>query len=284
MDESKGARPHAHFTLGERLVERRPSEDWDLVTGDGPVLAVALHDGHAIRDSLRPFLAFDDAQLRRDEDPLTGLLTRVGDTRVRVRRSRFEVDLNRPRDKALSTDPADTWGLRIWQGPLPQHEIERSLAIYDRFYAMIHELVERLLARWGCVLLLDIHSYNHRRDGADAAPAPQSGNPDIELGVTTLERRRWGAMLERFAGALRLAPVAGRAPDVRENVRYPTGGYFPESLYAKYGEPLCVISPEYKKIYMDEWTAQADIAVVEDFRTGLERAVRTVRPEFLSCR
>lgn len=284
MDEPKAAGSHSHFTLAERLVERRPGEDWDLVAGDGPVVAVALHDGHAMRGSLRPHLAFDDAQLRRDEDPLTGLLTSVGDVRVRVRRSRFEVDLNRPRDKALSTDPADTWGLRIWHGPLPRHEIERSLAIYDRFYAMIHELVERLLARWGCVLLLDIHSYNHRRDGRDAAPAPQSGNPDIELGVTTLERGRWGAMLKRFVEALRATPVAGRVPDVRENVRYPTGGHFPESLYAKYGERLCVISPEYKKIYMDEWTAQADIAAIEDFRTGLELAVGTVRPEFLSCR
>ncbi|WP_149193176.1 N-formylglutamate amidohydrolase [Luteimonas suaedae] len=284
MHGPQDARSHSHFTLGEHLVERHPSEDWDLVTGDGPVLAVALHDGHAMRDSLRPYLAFDDAALRRDEDPLTGLLTSVGDVRIRVRRSRFEVDLNRPRDKALSTDPADTWGLRIWQGPLPPDEIERSLAIHDRFYAMIHELLERLLARWGCLLLLDIHSYNHRRDGANAAPAPPSENPDIDLGVTTLDRDRWGNALAHFTDALRATPVGGRAPDVRENVRYPTGGHFPESLYAEYGERLCVITPEYKKIYMDEWTAQADIAVVEDLRTGLEQAVRAVRAEFLSCR
>ncbi|NZA27081.1 N-formylglutamate amidohydrolase [Luteimonas sp. SJ-92] len=274
----------SHFAFAPRLTQLAPSPHWDLVLGDGPVLAVALHDGHAMRGSLRPHLAFDDAQLRRDEDPLTGLFTDVGDSRLCVRTSRFEVDLNRPRDKSLSTDPDDTWGLRIWRGPLPREELERSLAIHDAFYAMVHALLERLLARWGCVLLLDIHSYNHRRDGAGAPPAPQQGNPDIELGVTTADRARWGGVIARLGETLRGSPVGGRVPDVRENVRYPTGGHFAESLYAHFGERLCVISPEFKKIYMDEWTGRADLAVVDDLRAGWRRAVAAVRPEFLACR
>ncbi|MDH5823736.1 N-formylglutamate amidohydrolase [Luteimonas sp. RD2P54] len=283
MDDVHDA-ARGHFTLSPRLTEIDPSPHWDLVLGEGPILAVALHDGHAMRESLRPHLAFDDAQLRRDEDPLTGLFTDVGDSRLCVRTSRFEVDLNRPREKALSADPEDTWGLRIWRGPLPREELERSLAIYDAFYATVHALVEQLLARWGCALLLDIHSYNHRRDGADLPPAPQEGNPDIELGVTTADHARWGAVLARLGDVLRASPVAGRPPDVRENVRYPTGGHFPESLYARFGERLCVISPEFKKIYMDEWTGQADLSVLDDLRAGWRRAVAEVRPEFLACR
>src|SRR5690606_12140320 len=69
--------------------------------------------------------------------------------------------------------------------------------------------------------------------------------------------------------------------DVRENVRYPTGGHFPEWVYATWGDRVCTISPEYKKIHMDEWTGQVDIDALEDFRDGLESAVDGVRGDFL---
>ncbi len=266
------------------LALERPTDDWDLILGDGPVVATAIHDGHEMRESLLPYLAISEDGRRREEDPMTGLLAAVGDVRVQVRASRFQVDLNRPRDKAISTDPADTWGLRVWRGDLPWTEVEQSLAEHDRFYHMIRTLLDDMIASWGCVLLLDIHSYNHRRDGADADPAPQRDNPDIELGVTTLEDGRWGGVAKRFAQALRDTAVEGRAPDVRANVRFPTGGFFPEWVYATWGDKVCTISPEYKKIYMDEWTAQADIPVIEDFRAGLQNAVDAVRAEFMSCR
>lgn len=263
---------------------RRPDAcaraEWDLILGDGPVIATAIHDGHEVRPSLQPWLAISEDERRREEDPLTGLLTVVGDVRIQTHASRFEVDFNRPREKAMSTDPADTWGLQVWRDGLAESERERSLAAHDRFYAMMRELIDSQLARWGSLLLIDIHSYNHRRDGVDAAPAPQRDNPDIELGVTTLDPRRWGKVASRFADTLRATPIAGRNPDVRENVRFPTGGYFPQWVYATWGERVCTISPEYKKIYMDEWTAQADIAVIEDLRLGLRDAVDAIRGEF----
>lgn len=257
------------------------NEDWDMVAGDGPVIATAIHDGHAIRDSLQPYLAIGEEVRRREEDPMTGFLTEVGDVRIRVRTSRFEADLNRPREKAVAREPADVWGLELWRGPLPQAEIDLSLAYYDRFYAMIAELIDRQVARWGCAFLVDIHSYNHRRDGADAAPAPQSENPDIELGVTTLDPERWGHVARRFGDVLRATPVAGRLPDVRENVRFPTGGHFPEWVYATWGDKVCTISPEFKKTWMDEWTTEVDLPVIEDLRSGLRKAVDAVRPEFM---
>ncbi|MDQ3617411.1 MAG: N-formylglutamate amidohydrolase [Pseudomonadota bacterium] len=256
-------------------------DEWEITLGDGPVIATAIHDGHYMRDSLQPWLAIDEEQRRREEDPLTGVLTTVGDTQVRVRASRFQVDLNRPRDKAISADPADTWGLQVWHSEPSTVELERSLADHDRFYATIRTLMDATIERYGRVLVLDVHSYNHRRDGPEAAPAHPVENPEIDLGITTLDPDRYGDVVARFTRALRDSPVAGRAPDVRANVRYEGGGHFPEWLYATYGEQVCAISLEYKKIYMDEWTAQADIAVVEDFRAGLRNAVDAVRADFL---
>ncbi len=278
------ASPAPFFSVAERLVLDAPDDDWDLVLGDGPIVATAIHDGHAMRPSLARHLAVDEPGRRREEDPLTGALVEVGDVRLRVRASRFQIDLNRPRDLALSTDPADTWGLKVWKGPLPPGELATSLEAHDRFYAMMTELMERLIARWGCVLLLDIHSYNHRRDGAAAAPAPAGDNPDIDVGATTLDRSRWGHAVERLVEVLREHPAAGRTLDVRENVRYDGGGHFPEWLHATYGDKVCAVSLEYKKFYMDEWTARADIAVLEDLRRGLAAAVDAVRGEFHACR
>lgn len=252
--------------------------NWDICLGDGPVIATAIHDGHAVRDSLKCWLASSDEDRRREEDPLTSVLTSVGDVRIRVRSSRFEVDLNRPRDKAISADPADTWGMQIWKDGLPREEIARSLETWDAWYRMIRRLLDDIIARWGCALLIDLHSYNHRRDGSHAAPAGQVGNPDIELGFTTLDPDRWGDVAQEFAATLRRHSAAGRDLDVRANVRFPTGGYFPEWVYAEYGDRVCTISPEYKKIFMDEWTGLVDINALEQLRDGLEAAVAAVRP------
>src|SRR5690606_3738872 len=121
------------FTAQEMLVPTASARDWNISVADGPVVATAIHDGHAIRPSLRPFLALSAEQRLREEDPLTGLLTTVGDVRIRVPASRFEIDLNRPRESAVYARPEDCWGLEAWHGELPGAEIERSLALWDRF-------------------------------------------------------------------------------------------------------------------------------------------------------
>ncbi len=274
--------PAAGAFFAERSVLAPIDDDcrWDLLVGDGPVVATAIHDGHALRDSLLPHAALDRAGRLREEDPMTGLLAEVGDVRLRARHSRFEVDLNRPRDGAVYVRPEDAWGLQVWREPLPDHEHAASLGHYDRFYAMVRELFDRLLARHGALLLIDLHSYNHRRDGPGAEPADAGGNPDIELGLTTLDHGRWGDVACRFAEVLAAHPVAGRLPDVRANVRFPTGGHFPEWVYATWGDRICTISPEYKKIFMDEWTGLVDAAALHDLRAGLAAAVDAVRPAF----
>ena len=256
------------------------AREWNIAVADGPVVATAIHDGHRIRPSLRPFLALSARERMREEDPLTGVLAAVGDVRIQVPTSRFELDLNRPRDRAVYAAPDDCWGLRAWRSPLPAAEVARSLAAWDRFRAMVAELLERLLARWDAVLLVDLHSYNHRRDGPGAAPAPQRDNPDIELGLTTADAARWSGVAGRFADTLRAHPIRGRAPDVRANVRFPTGGDFPEWVHARWGARVCTISPEYKKTFMCEHGGQADVAALYDMREGLQAAVDAVRADF----
>src|SRR5919106_606587 len=110
-------------------------EGFRLTVGDGPVVAVAVHDGHDVRPEVAVLLALDESQRLREEDPHTGEWTRIAPTRVIATRSRFEVDLNRPRDKAVYLRPEDAWGLQVWKEAPSAAMLARSLAEYDAFYA-----------------------------------------------------------------------------------------------------------------------------------------------------
>ena len=250
---------------------------WDMLVQPGPVMITAIHAGHTIRPALRPWLEIAEEERLREEDPLTDFFLPAGDTIVRANRSRFEFDLNRPPAKAVTTDPDDTWGLRIWNPALPEVEKERSLALHRQFYDRIAERVDAMIAAHGRILVLDLHSYNHRRDGSDAEPSDPQTNPDIDLGATTLNKDIYGGLLDRFGAALRARPVGDSTLDVRTNVRWDDGGHFPEWLHAQYGDAACVMTLEFKKIFMDEWGRTADILALQDLRDGFLAAVDQAR-------
>ena len=157
--------------------------------------------------------------------------------------------------------------------------MEKSRELHDRFYGEMRAMIDRLLDRHGRIVVLDLHSYNHMRDGPDAAAAPAKDNPDIDIGATTLDKSVFGELLAAFNDSLSQTPVRGRRLRVGENIRYPDGGNFPEWLHEIYPHDACVITIEYKKIFMDEWSGTMDIGAAQDLRTGLMHAVAAARVE-----
>jgi N-formylglutamate amidohydrolase len=87
--------------------------------GEGPIVATAIHDGHAMRLACGEACALDDGTRLREEDPHTARFAAVAPTRLIAKRSRFEVDLNRPRDKAVYIAAADAWGLEVQRAQRP---------------------------------------------------------------------------------------------------------------------------------------------------------------------
>lgn len=257
----------------------RDGPAWDIVVGAGPVLVTAIHAGHHIRADLVDQLALSPAERLREEDPMTDYFIGLGDSIVRANRSRFEVDLNRPSDRAVYIDPEDSWGMKVWKARPADADIDRSRAIHAAFYAEMEQLVEAMIAAHGRILVVDIHSYNHRRDGADGDPADPAGNPNIDVGATTLDRAVYGDLLDRFVAQLDKAPFKDGTADARVNVRWPDGGNFPEWLHARYGEAACVMTLEYKKVFMDEWTGKADILALQQLRHGLAIALQGARAD-----
>ena len=239
---------------------------------DGPVVATAVHAGHDLRAETQDLVQLDEAVRLREEDPFTDQIADgVGSAAVACR-SRFEVDLNRPRESAVYRHPSDCWDLDVWDGDLPDDVVDRSLQIYDDFY---RSLADRLdpLAEAGPFVVFDVHSYNHRRDGAGSPPLPAADNPDVNLGTGSMDRERWAPVVEALAGALGATAVGGKPLDVRENVRF-RGANLAAWVHERYPDRGCAVAIEFKKTFMDEWTGELD----QDHLLGLRAALRSAVP------
>jgi hypothetical protein len=234
---------------------------WTQEFGEGPLMAVAVHNGHDLRDEIADRTALDDAARLREEDPHTGEWTVVAPTRLVVHRSRFEVDLNRGRDLAVYRGPEDAWGLDLWkEDGLSREMIARSLSIYDDFYGMFRVALQGVRDRHGRFVVLDLHSYNHRRSGPGGPAADPAGNPQVNIGTRTMDREYWAPLVDRFIADLRAYDYPGGRLDVRENVKFP-GRQVPRFVHENFPGEGCALAVEVKKFFMDEWTGQRDDAL-----------------------
>ena len=240
--------------------------------GGIPLLVTAIHDGHFMRENLSRYSALEEAVRLREEDPFTGIWTRISGNRIVVHRSRFEFDLNRPPEKAVYLVPSDAWGLELWKSTLPPGLIEESMALYRKFYVSVAQGISELIRKFGRILVYDLHSYNHRRNGPDGPPEDPVLNPEINLGTGTMDRAYWSPLVDRFLNELGKAEFQGRPLDIRENVKF-KGGYFPRWIHENYSRSVCCLSIEVKKIYMDEWTGMPDPAALEAFGDALRRTI-----------
>lgn len=245
---------------------------WVWRQGNQPIIAAAIHDGHDVREEVAEHLALDWSDRRREEDPFTAGWTGVADTRLVVLRSRFEVDLNRPRHKAIYRCPEEAWGLQVWKRQLPDALIARSMAEYDAFYAELGQVCRRLEQQFERFAILDLHTYNHQRQGQHSPSASDADNPEINLGTGTLDRRYWEPVIERWLADLRQFDFLGRQLDVRENIKF-AGGHFAQWIHEHFPNSACVLSIEVKKFFMNEWTHHPDPIQMNAVYEALHSAV-----------
>ncbi len=241
-------------------------------------MGVALHAGHQIRGDLMPQLALSESTRLREEDPYTDYWTQACPTRLLVSPSRFQVDLNRPLEEAVYRTPEDSWGLRVWRGPLNRQMIRKSRAEYRNFYRATERVMEKLRQRYGHFVAFDLHSYNYRRDGPDSQPADPVLNPEVNIGTGTMDRTFWGPLVERFIDELRAFDFLGRHLDIRENVRF-RGRQFPQFVHEHFPRIGCVLAIEVKKFFMDEWSGTVDMKQLEAMLRALKSTVPSILEE-----
>ena len=245
---------------------------YELTRGNQPLLAVAIHNGHALRQEVDRNMALDEESRLREEDPYTGMMTTIAENRIVVNRSRFELDLNRPRENAVYLLPENAWGLNVWKRPLPDEVIKRSLKAYDGFYSHVHKICTHMKNTFKRFVVLDLHSYNHRRQGPDADPDEPGENPEVNIGTGTMHRERWTDLVNRFIRDLQSFDYLGRSLDVRENVKF-KGGQLVRYIHEVFPNSGCALAVEFKKFFMEEWTGTVDRLQLEALREALRSTI-----------
>ena len=240
---------------------------WTVQQGPGPVVATAIHDGHQLRPEIAEQIALSDGDRLREEDPYTGEAIRGVPHHIIVHRSRFEFDLNRNRENAVYRTPEQCWGLRVWKSnELAPELVQGSLDLHARYYRMLCGLLDDVAERHERFLLIDVHSYNHRRDGPAEVPAPQEEAPDINIGTFSMPREQWAFLVDPLIDVMRAFDFNGRRLDVRENIAFQGRGEQTRFVHQRYPGQACAVALEFKKFFMDEWSGEPDLAEVAAMR------------------
>ena len=249
---------------------------WTVKRSAGPIIATAIHDGHDLRREVAEAMALNEADRLREEDPFTGQAVRDVASNIVVHRSRFEFDLNRAAVEAVYVTPAQSWGLEVWRPGEPDPElVERSLALHDEYYAMLGALLSDVAANHRQFVLIDVHSYNHRRDGPTGEVTPQADAPDVNIGTFSMPREQWAFLLDPLMEAMRDFDFNGRRLDVRENVAFQGKGEQTRFVHANFPGRGCAIALEFKKFFMDEWSGGPDAAELAAMRAFINHVAAT---------
>ncbi|MBU0473051.1 MAG: N-formylglutamate amidohydrolase [Bacteroidetes bacterium] len=251
---------------------------WNSIEGNKPLAVTAIHNGNLLRKDIAEKMLISKIERLREEDPFTGELTSIGETRIIANYSRFQVDFNRPRNKAIYIKPEDAWGLNVWNEKPTCEIIESSLREYDAFYAEAKRIFSKMEENFGYFVVFDLHSYNHLREGRDGLPADPELNPEVNIGTGTVNKEIWAPLVNRFISDLKNYNYFGRSLDVRENIKF-KGGQFSKWIHETFPQSGCSLSIEFKKFFMDEWSGIPDLAQLQEIRMALESTVPGVLEE-----
>jgi hypothetical protein len=129
------------------------------------------------------------------------------------------------------------------------------------------------------VVVYDIHSYNHQREGQGKIADP-STNPDVNLGTANMNREVWESVVSATSECFKRFDYNGRTLDVRENIKF-KGGYFGKWLFEQYADKICPISIEFKKLFMDEQTGKGfenEIILISDMvHASVHHVLKTLK-------
>lgn len=236
-----------------------------------PLLALAIHNGHAMPKELLAGCGIDSATRTREEDPFTDGFACLFPNHVVLETSRFAVDLNRHPDKSVYQVPEDAWGLPVRKEPINAELLEKLQAAHMGWYRLLKHQIERMLTVHPRLLVLDLHSYNHRRGGPEAIPDSQQENPDIILGRNNLHRNHY-PLVQILREKLDGMDYMGTPLDCRCDVKF-SGGYLSRWINTQFPDSTICLAIEFKKIFMNEWTGELDLPAYEALKSTFHRAV-----------
>ncbi len=242
---------------------------------DSPIVCTAIHNGHELSEKVKQNLAISEQTQFYEEDPFTEKFTKICNNRIIVNTSRFEVDLNRAREKSVYLKLKDAWGLSVWKSHPTKEVLKESYRKYEGFYRIVKHHFTEMEKRFGKFFVYDIHSYNHRRNGIKAPIDNPSKNPEIILGTNNMPEK-WMPLVYEIQHNLQKFDFFDRNLDVRINIKF-AGGHFSRWIHRNFPDSACCLAIEFKKIFMNEWTGEVE---KEKFDL-LKEALSSTLPEII---
>jgi hypothetical protein len=215
---------------------------------------VSMHSGHRVRDEILDFLAVSEEDRFREEDPYMDRF--ISDLPIRIygRDSRFEYDLNRNPYQALYDFGEPKWGLNIWKREVTRDAHETSIRKHREFHELLELVCRYLLRQNRHALLFDLHAYCYQRETRQSWFEDE--RPDINIGTGAVNREVFEPAIGCFKSHLKT-----------------------RHLSRMYHDRLLLLALEYKKIFMNERTAELYPDVLEklilDFNRAVDRTVHT---------
>ncbi|TDS07533.1 N-formylglutamate amidohydrolase [Sphingobacterium paludis] len=247
---------------------------YNIKKSDSPFWAFAIHDGHHIDPALLPYYQLEDTQQLREEDPYTGSMAELPVNQFIVRTSRFQLDINRKMDEAIYLTPALAWGLEVWREQPPATLLATLQEDHSSMYRQIDAWIEDTIAQHGYFIVFDLHSYNARRMNPEEV-VDTAANPQINLG-THYNQERWRPMIDRVLKSVNNQQIIDQAIDIRENVKF-KGGNLAQHILGKFGDKGCVLSIEFRKDFMDEWTGVPFMPVIQAYKQLLLHVLKDLQ-------
>jgi N-formylglutamate deformylase len=244
---------------------------------DSPIVCTAIHNGHNISLEVLKNIAVPEKTRLKEEDSYTERFTQFSSNTIITRTSRFEIDLNRSKEKCIYLNPQDAWGLKTRKETPSDLVVSQSLEKYHQFYTSVKSHFTNLEKKFGKFFVYDIHSYNHRRKGSEADFDDPILNPEIIIGTNNMSEK-WFPLVDKIQNKLLSFNYFGRSLDVRKNVKFP-GGHFSRWIHTNFPDSACCIAIEFKKIWMDEWTGEIYEEKLNKLIEALNFTHNLIKPE-----
>jgi hypothetical protein len=216
-----------------------------------PALCAAIHNGGNLRKELSDNCLLSQAERYYEEDPYTGTFIEQQAITLIGNDSRYEYDLNRNTDESVYET---AWGKEVWKTPLTNEQIATSKAKHAQFYRVVSAIVEALAEDFGQCIVYDNHSYNYRRH-------ERTDLPVLNLGTTSVKSDSWRPVIDSWIKALKAMKVEGVEITAAENDIFYGKGYLAGHCHSLYDNVL-VLATEFKKVFMNELTGEADPIVL----------------------
>lgn len=250
---------------------------YTMKLADSPFWTFAIHDGQHIDPRVLPYQKLKEEDRLREEDPYTALIAELPCNRFIMETSRFQLDINRGIDDAIYLRPDQAWGLDVWRKDVPEELVNQLRLDHEAIYAIIESNIQQTISKYGYFVILDIHSYNARREGPEQEINTDT-DPQINIGTLHLNAK-WHPLLERLMYELGKEKVNGEPVDIRENIKF-KGGYLSKVINQLFGEYGAVFAIEFRKDFMDEWTGIPVPHHVEAYKQLMMKALTVLNQYF----